>query len=50
MFLKKIINFILNMFKHIFLLFLYCSMPDKYSGITYNEWLNDNNDNEGKEE
>ena len=39
-----IIKFIWNIVKHVFLLPLYCSLPDKYGGITYTEWLNDNND------
>ena len=38
----KIIKFIWNIIKHIFLLPLYCSMPDKYNGVTYSEWLNGN--------
>ena len=35
----KILKFILNIIKHIFMLPLYCSMPHKYSGTTYEEWL-----------
>ena len=38
--LKKILIFIWKIFKHVFLLPLYCSLPDKYNGITYNELLN----------
>ena len=34
-----IIKFILNITKHVFLFSLYCYMPDKYSGVTYDEWL-----------
>jgi len=30
------------MLKHILLLPLYCSMPDKYSGVSYSEWLGEN--------
>lgn len=36
---KNFLLFILNIIKHIILLPLYCSMPDKYSGVSYNEWL-----------
>jgi len=38
---KKILKFILNILKHVILFPLYCSLPDKYSGVTYEEWLND---------
>lgn len=31
-----------NIFKHVLLLPMYCSMPDKYSGTTYDDWLNKN--------
>ena len=41
---KKIFKFLFNILKHIFLLPFYCSFPDKYSGITYNEWLNKDKD------
>ena len=34
-----VIKFVLNILKHVLLLPFYCSMPDKYSGVTYNEWL-----------
>ena len=34
-----VIKFILNIVKHVFLLPFYCSMPDKYSGKSYDEWL-----------
>lgn len=37
---KNILKFILNVLKHILLFFLYCSSPNKYSGETYEEWLN----------
>ena len=46
---KKVSCFILNILKHIILLPLYCSMPDKYSGVTYEEWLNGNNETNKKE-
>ena len=36
---KKFFKFLLNILKHVLLLPLYCSMPDKYSGTMYNEWL-----------
>lgn len=34
-----ILKFLWNILKHVFLLPFYCSMPDKYSGVTYDEWL-----------
>ena len=37
---KRVLKFIWNIVKHVFLLPMYCSMPDKYSGKTYSEWLN----------
>ena len=40
---KKILKFIWNILKHIFLLPFYSSMPDKYSGIDYDKWLDKNN-------
>ena len=43
---KKVLNFIWNILKHVILFPLYCSMPDKYSGVTYEEWLNKCNENE----
>ena len=42
----RIIKFIWNIAKHVFLLPFYCSLPDKYSGVTYTEWLNNNNKKE----
>ena len=45
-FLLKVLKLLWNILKHIFLLPLYCSMPDKYSGITYTEWLNKSNEEE----
>ena len=36
---KKFLLFILNILKHIFLFTFYCSLPNKYSGETYEEWL-----------
>lgn len=44
----KIVKFLLNIVKHIFLFTMYCSMPDKYSGVTYSEWLQEDNKNENK--
>ena len=41
-----IIKFIWNIVKHIFLLPFYCSLPDKYNGLTYNDWLDGNDKNE----
>lgn len=42
-FLIKTIKFIWNIIKHVFLLPLYCSFPDKYNGTMYDEWLKKNN-------
>lgn len=39
----KIIKFIFNIIKYIFLFSLYCSMPDKYNGTSYEDWLRDKN-------
>ena len=39
---KKIFKFIWKIIKHIFLLPFYCSMPDKYNGVDYDEWLDKN--------
>ena len=39
--LLSVLKFLWNIIKHMFLLSFYCSMPDKYSGVTYDEWLND---------
>mgnify|MGYP007101838095 CR=1 FL=1 len=39
----KILKFIWEILKHILLLPMYCYLPDKYSGTTYDEWLNKNN-------
>lgn len=36
---KRFLKILWNILKHIFLLPLYCSMPDKYNGTMYNEWL-----------
>lgn len=36
---KKVIKFILKIIKHIFMFSLYCSLPHKYDGISYEEWL-----------
>ena len=38
----KIVKFLWNVLKHIILLPLYCSMPDKYNGVMYDEWLDEN--------
>jgi len=35
----KTIKFLWKIIKLILLLPLYCSMPDKYRGVTYDEWL-----------
>ena len=43
---KKVLKFIWNLVNHILLLPLYCSMPDKYNGVTYSEWLNSGEDND----
>lgn len=36
---NKIFKLLWNIIKHVFLLPMYCSSPDKYSGKTYDEWL-----------
>ena len=41
-FLIKTTKIIWNVLKHILLLPMYCSMSDKYSGTTYDEWLKNN--------
>ena len=38
----KIIKFIWKIVKHIFLLPLYCSLPNKYDGTMYDEWIDEN--------
>ncbi len=40
---NKFLKTILSIMKHIILFPLYCSMPDKYSGVTYDEWLHGKN-------
>lgn len=35
----KVLKFTCSIVKHIILFPIYCSMPDKYDGITYEEWL-----------
>jgi len=40
---KKILKLIWNIAKHFFLLPMYCSLPDKYNGTTYEEWIQKNN-------
>ena len=42
MVLKNFLLFLWNMLKHIILFPLYCSFPDKYSGVSYEEWLGEN--------
>ena len=41
-FLTKILKFIWEIVKHIFLFPLYCSLPNKYNGTMYDEWLDEN--------
>lgn len=41
-FLFAVLKFFWNIFKHILLLPFYCSLPDKYNGTTYDDWLDDN--------
>ena len=43
---KLILKWLWKILKHILLLPQYCSMPDKYNGVTYNEWLGENIDAE----
>ena len=42
---KKFFKFLWNILKHVLLLPFYCSLPDKYSGVTYEEWLGETNTN-----
>lgn len=39
----KIIKFLWRILRHVILFPMYCSMPDKYSGVTYQDWLNEYN-------
>ena len=41
-FVITILKFIWKILRHIFLLPMYCSFPDKYNGVTYDEWLDKN--------
>ena len=36
---KKFLLSLWKIVRHVFLFPMYCSMPDKYSGVTYKEWL-----------
>ena len=38
----KSLKFFWNIVKHVFLLPYYCSMPDKYDGKSYVDWLKEN--------
>ena len=42
-FLKILLKIIKAIFKFVFLFPIYCSMPDKYDGITFEEWLKKQN-------
>ena len=47
---KKALLFIWNILKHIILLPFYCSLPNKYSGISYEEWLGDKKEEKPEDE
>lgn len=47
---RKVLLFLLNILKHIILFPLYCSMPNKYSGESYEEWLGEKKEDKKESE
>ena len=47
---KKVLLFSWNILKHIILFPLYCSLPDKYNGVSYEEWLGEKKEEDDESE
>ena len=47
---KKVLLFMWNILKQVILFPFYCSLPDKYSGVSYEEWLGEKKEKDEPED
>ena len=47
---NKVLLFLWNILKHVILLPFYCSLPHKYNGVSYEEWLGEKKEEDEPED